>query len=183
MLICDDVADHYHFVHGTMCKVDEEIVVHMPDGVTPEVMADWEWMMQQVGTFKLVFPPGIANAYHVFIWEWVLGEVVRRTDPKHQRFSVWLDEEIFTPLHVSHGLFFGASDAELSRVATLYGGNEVFLEDTYNTSLASVFPGSNAHNLKVVQQENPVLPMVTSEIMASLIEAAHHLLIVSTPRL
>ncbi|KAK7423702.1 hypothetical protein QQX98_000892 [Neonectria punicea] len=109
-------------------------------------------MVQQVAESKPVFPSGKANACHVLVWGWIVGEVVRRTDPKHRPFNIFLNEETFTPLSVSHDLFSGVPDAELSRVTTLYGGNKALLEDTYNTSPASVFPGSNVHNFKFVQQ-------------------------------
>lgn len=126
-------------------------IPQMPDGVTPELLADWDWMVQEVAKFTPKFPPGTANAYHVLVWGWILGEVVRRTDPKHRPFNVFVQEEICKPLGVTD-LFLGVPDADLPRVATLYGGNEPFLEDTYNTSPMPVFPGANVHNLKVMRQ-------------------------------
>ncbi|UPK92829.1 hypothetical protein LCI18_003764 [Fusarium solani-melongenae] len=94
---------------------------------------------------------GTENAYHVLIWGWIVGEVVRRTDPKSRPFGQFVAEEICEPLGVKD-LYLGVPDFGLSRVATLSGGNEMFLEDTYNTSPIAVFPGSDVHNLKVVQQ-------------------------------
>ncbi|KAH6982709.1 beta-lactamase/transpeptidase-like protein [Ilyonectria destructans] len=126
-------------------------IPQMPDGVTPELLADWDWMVQEIAKFTPKFPPGTANAYHVLVWGWILGEVVRRTDPKHRPFNVFVQEEICKPLGVTD-LFLGVPDADLPRVATLYGGNEPFLEDTYNTSPMPVFPGANVHNLKVMRQ-------------------------------
>ncbi|KAM5343744.1 hypothetical protein ACJ41O_012281 [Fusarium nematophilum] len=126
-------------------------IPQMPDGVTPELMADWDWMVQQVASFIPKFPPGTVNAYHVLVWGWILGKVVVRTDPKHRPLGQFVEEEIFKPLGVED-LYLGVPDAQLSRVATLYGGNEPFLEDTYNTSPMPVFPGANVHNLKVVRQ-------------------------------
>ncbi|KAM5386512.1 hypothetical protein ACJZ2D_000475 [Fusarium nematophilum] len=124
-------------------------IPQMPDGVTPELMADWDWMVQQVASFIPKFPPGTVNAYHVLVWGWILGKVVVRTDPKHRPLGQFVEEEIFKPLGVED-LYLGVPDAQLSRVATLYGGNEPFLEDTYNTSPMPVFPGANVHNLKVL---------------------------------
>ncbi|RSL55247.1 hypothetical protein CEP54_009495 [Fusarium duplospermum] len=126
-------------------------IPQMPDGVTPELMADWDWMVQQVASFTPKFAPGTANAYHVLVWGWIVGEVVRRTDPKNRPFGQFVAEEICEPLGVKD-LYLGVPDSELSRVATLSGGNEMFLEDTYNTSPIAVFPGSDVHNLKVVRQ-------------------------------
>ncbi|KAJ9149085.1 Beta-lactamase [Pleurostoma richardsiae] len=127
-------------------------IPQMPADVTPELMADWEWMVQQVANFTPVFPPGKTNAYHVLVWGWILGEVVRRTDPLHRPFNVFLTEEIFAPLGVANDLFFGVPEIELPRVATLYGFDEDFLENHHNVNPASVFPGSKVHNLKIVQQ-------------------------------
>ncbi|KAM6530255.1 hypothetical protein FALCPG4_008379 [Fusarium falciforme] len=104
-----------------------------------------------VAAFTPKFTPGTANAYHVLVWGWIVGEVVRRTDPKSRPFGQFVTEEICEPLGVKD-LYFGVPDSELSRVATLSGGNEMFLEDTYNTSPTAVFPGSDVHNLKVVRQ-------------------------------
>lgn len=126
-------------------------IPQMPAGITPELMADWNWMVEQVANFKPVYPPGTANVYHVLVWSWILGEVVRRTDPKRRPFDVFVREEICDPLKVRN-LFLGVPATDLPRVATLYGGNEPFLYDRYHTSPKSVFPGSNVHNLKVVQQ-------------------------------
>ncbi|KAM3497732.1 hypothetical protein MY10362_008929 [Beauveria mimosiformis] len=126
-------------------------IPQMPDGVTPELMADWDWMVKQVADFKPIFPCGTVNAYHVLIWGWILGEVVRRTDPQHRSFDLFVTEEILNPLGI-RDLYFGVPTESLSRVATLYGGNASFTNDTHNTNPAAVFPGSTIHNLPIVQQ-------------------------------
>lgn len=126
-------------------------IPQMPDGVTPELMADWDWMVQQIADFTPKFPPGTANAYHVLVWGWIVGEVVVRTDPQHRRFGRFVTEEILQPLGITD-LFLGVPEGDLLRVATLYGCNEPFMEDPYNTSPLPVFPGSNVHNLNVVRQ-------------------------------
>lgn len=126
-------------------------IPQMPDGVTPELMADWNWMVQQIASFTPIFPPGTANAYHVLVWGWIVGEVVVRTDPHHRPFGQFITEEIFQPLGITD-LFLGVPDTDLPRVATLYGCNEPFMADPYNTSPLPVFPGANVHNLDVVRQ-------------------------------
>ncbi|KAF4987902.1 hypothetical protein FDECE_15259 [Fusarium decemcellulare] len=127
-------------------------IPQMPDGVTPELMADWHWMVTNIAEFTPKFPPGTANAYHVLVWGWIVGEVVVRTDPKHRPFGQFVNEEIFQPLGVEKDVYFGVPDSELSRVATLYGGNTPLMEDTYNASPLPVYHGSDVHNLKVVRQ-------------------------------
>jgi CubicO group peptidase (beta-lactamase class C family) len=49
---------------------------------------------------------------------WVLGEVVRRTDPRSRPFGRFVQEEICAPLGLD-SLWLGVPDAELERVATL----------------------------------------------------------------
>lgn len=72
----------------------------MPAGVVPELMADWDWMVKEVANLLPVFPPGTTNAYHVLVWGWILGEVVRRTDLRQRPFDVFVREEICDPLKI-----------------------------------------------------------------------------------
>jgi CubicO group peptidase (beta-lactamase class C family) len=126
-------------------------IPQMPDGITPELMHDWDWMIRQIAEFTPIFPPGTANAYHILIWGWILGEVVVRTDPKHRPFEVFVREEILQPLEIKD-FHLGVPSEALSHVATLYGGNTFDVVDDYNISPPSVFPGSTVHNLPIVQQ-------------------------------
>lgn len=126
-------------------------IPQMPAGVNPELMADWDWMVGQVAGFAPVFPLDTTIAYHVLVWGWILGEVVRRTDPRRRPFDVFVREEICGPLKINEALL-GIPDGDLPRVATLYGGNGSFFHDEHHASPASVFPGSNVHNKTVVRQ-------------------------------
>lgn len=126
-------------------------IPQMPAGVTPELMADWDWMTERIAAFTPAFPPGKANAYHVLVWGWVIGEIVRRTDPSRRPFDAFVREEICAPLGVTD-FHLGVPDDDLARVATLYGGNEFSIVDEHGISPRAVFPGSDAHNLRVVQQ-------------------------------
>lgn len=126
-------------------------IPQMPAGVTAELMADWNWMVKQIANFTPVFPPGKANAYHVLVWGWIVGEIVRRTDSRYRPFDQFVQEEICAPLGI-FDLYFGVPSSELHRVVTLRGGNKIFLEDKYGVSPATVFPGSDVHNLDIVRQ-------------------------------
>ncbi|OAL54593.1 beta-lactamase/transpeptidase-like protein [Pyrenochaeta sp. DS3sAY3a] len=126
-------------------------IPQMPQGVTPELMANWDWMVQQIANYSPVFPPGTVNAYHVLVWGWIIGEVVVRTDPAHRPFDKFVYEEICEPLGVTD-FYLGVPETELGRVATLSGGNSAPLIDNYNICPPEVFCGSNVHNLKVVQK-------------------------------
>ncbi|MFF5965217.1 serine hydrolase domain-containing protein [Streptomyces collinus] len=143
--------------HGKETITVEQALSHragipqMPEGVAPDLMADWEWMTRRIAEFKPVFEPGTTSAYHVLVWGWIIGEVVRRTDPAHRPFDIFVAEEICTPLGVDD-FHLGVPDADLERVATLYGGNEFGIVDDHNVSPRAVFPGSDAHNQRTVQQ-------------------------------
>ncbi|KAF2180145.1 beta-lactamase/transpeptidase-like protein [Zopfia rhizophila CBS 207.26] len=126
-------------------------IPQMPPGVTPQLMADWEWMVKHVAESKPIFPPGQANAYHVLVWGWILGEVVRRTDPAHRQFDIFIHQEICKPLGVTD-FYLGVPSTELARVATLSGGNSFAMVDEHGISPVAVFPGSDVHNISVVQQ-------------------------------
>lgn len=126
-------------------------IPQMPPGVTPEFMADWEWMVTQVAELKPIFPPSEANAYHVLVWGWILGEVVRRTDPQRRPFHVFVEKEICKPLGV-RDFHLGVPDDKLKDVATLSGGNSFPIVDKHGISPAAVFPGSDVHNTVIVRQ-------------------------------
>ena len=72
----------------------------MPLGVTPELMCDWDWMVQRLADMRPLFEPGTKCAYMSYTFGWVIGEVVRRTDPKKRPFGTFVQEEICQPLGI-----------------------------------------------------------------------------------
>ncbi|MBI4188961.1 MAG: beta-lactamase family protein [Betaproteobacteria bacterium] len=91
-------------------------VPFMPDGVTPERMCDWDWMVKQFANMEPQFAQ--KSAYHAISQGWILGEVVRRTDPKRRDFGTFVQEEICVPLAITD-LWIGIPDEVEPRVATL----------------------------------------------------------------
>ena len=81
-------------------------IAQMPEGVTPELLADWDWMTTQIASQSLVFG-------------WIVGEVVRRTDPRGRGFDAFVRDELTAPLGVADDLWFGVPDEMLHRVAEL----------------------------------------------------------------
>ncbi|MFB7328460.1 serine hydrolase domain-containing protein [Streptomyces sp. NPDC056190] len=126
-------------------------IPQMPTGVTPELLADWDWMTTRIADFTPLFEPGTANAYHVLVWGWIVGEVVRRTDPAGRSFARFVRDEVLDPLGAVE-FHLGVPDTELSRVAVLSGGDAAFAVDEYNVMPEAVFPGSTVHNQRVMQQ-------------------------------
>lgn len=94
-------------------------VPQMPDGVTPELMADWDWMVRGLAEVKPLWPAGSQNAYLSYTFGWLTGEVVRRTDRAGRPFAQFVIEEVLQPLHID-GFDLGVPPGELPRVARLY---------------------------------------------------------------
>jgi CubicO group peptidase (beta-lactamase class C family) len=90
----------------------------MPEGVTPEQMADYEWMVKAVANLKPIYEPGTTNAYHSYTWGWIVAEVVRRTDPKKRDFRQFVIDEISTPLGIKD-LWLGIPAEAEPRVARM----------------------------------------------------------------
>ncbi|MBB2914375.1 CubicO group peptidase (beta-lactamase class C family) [Streptosporangium becharense] len=126
-------------------------IPQMPAGVTPQLLADWQWMTDRIAHLTPRYEPGTTNAYHVLVWGWIIGEVVRRTDPAHRPFDVFVTEEICAPLGVTD-FHLGVPDDDLGRVATLYGGDAFTIADQHDISPRAVFPGSQVHNQPVMRQ-------------------------------
>jgi CubicO group peptidase (beta-lactamase class C family) len=93
-------------------------VPQMPPGVTPELMCDWDWMTERIAAMRPLFEPGRKCAYHALTFGWIIGEVVRRTDPQHRPFGAFVQDEICTPLAIDD-LWLGIPDGVEPRVARL----------------------------------------------------------------
>jgi CubicO group peptidase (beta-lactamase class C family) len=90
----------------------------MPEGVTPEQMCDWDWMVKRLAQMKPVFEPGTTSAYHSYTFGWIIAECVRRTDPKQRDFGRFVQEEVCAPLGID-SLWIGIPPAVEPRVAKL----------------------------------------------------------------
>ena len=90
----------------------------MPVGVTPELMCDWDWMVSCIADMHPLFEPGTKSAYLSYTFGWIVGEVVRRTDPRERPFNTFVQEEICQPLNIDD-LWMAIPDEVLPRVAKL----------------------------------------------------------------
>ncbi len=90
----------------------------MPVGVTPELMCDWDWMVGQIAEMRPLFEPGTRSGYMAYTFGWVVGEVVRRTDPQRRPFGQFIQEEICQPLSITD-LWAGIPPEVEPRVAKL----------------------------------------------------------------
>jgi CubicO group peptidase (beta-lactamase class C family) len=95
----------------------------MPEGVTPEHMCDSEWMTSAIAAMEPLAPPGEKTLYQSMTFGWIIGEIVKRTDPKRRDLSAFVQEEIAAPLGLAD-LWIGIPDAVADRVAVMSNRNE-----------------------------------------------------------
>ncbi len=90
----------------------------MPAGVNADTIGDWDFVVAGIAALEPMYPVGEVPAYQAGTYGWVLGEIVRRTDPKHRSFQQFVREELAEPLGAD-GLWIGLPDHVLPRVARL----------------------------------------------------------------
>ena len=81
-----------------------------------ERMRDWEYMTDRLAEATPQHRPGAMSAYHGLTYGWLVGEVIRRVT--NRDVPELVQSEIAEPLGLD-GLFIGAPDKELRRVAKL----------------------------------------------------------------
>lgn len=93
-------------------------VLRMPPDVTPELMTNWDWMCQRIAEMPASYPAGSRSSYQSMTFGWLIGEVVRRTDPKRRPFGQFVKEEIADPLGATD-LWLGIPGEVEPRIAKL----------------------------------------------------------------
>jgi CubicO group peptidase (beta-lactamase class C family) len=91
-------------------------VPQMPADVTPERMCDWDWMTRAIAALEPLAPPGTRTLYLSMTFGWIVGELVRRTDPRHRSLGRFIREEIAQPLDITD-LWVGIPDSVEPRIA------------------------------------------------------------------
>lgn len=168
----DAVAKHWsEFARNGKANITvEHVLSHragmpwMPEGVTPERQHDWDWMVQAIEGIEPPFEPGTMNCYHALVWGWLVGELIRRVDPAHRPFEVFVREEIFEPLGL-HDSYFGLPAEHDGRRAVLAGclAPEGAPEEHLLGMPATVYPGSVAYNAEVGRRTvNPGAGLITT---------------------
>lgn len=90
----------------------------MPANTTPESICDWEATVAAIAELTPILPVSSSVAYQSMSFGWVLGEMVRRTDPRHRPFQQFIQEEICQPFAIED-LWVGIPDHVESRIAKL----------------------------------------------------------------
>jgi len=93
-------------------------VLRMPPDVTPELMTNWDWMCQRIAEMPGSYPAGSRSSYQSMTFGWLLGEIVRRTDPGRRPFGQFVREEIAEPLGATD-LWLGIPAEVEPRIARL----------------------------------------------------------------
>ncbi|MBK5010954.1 serine hydrolase [Pseudomonas sp. S60] len=91
-------------------------VPQMPADVTPERLCDWTWMTQAIANLEPLAEPGSQTLYLSMTFGWIVGELVRRADPRQRSLGRFVREEIAVPLGIDD-LWIGIPDAVESRIA------------------------------------------------------------------
>jgi CubicO group peptidase (beta-lactamase class C family) len=81
------------------------------------MMCDWDAMCAGIAALEPLFPVG-QPAYQAVSFGWVIGEIVRRTDPKRRSFRDFVIEEICAPFGIAD-LWIGVPEAQEPRIARL----------------------------------------------------------------
>lgn len=95
----------------------------MPEGVTPELMCDSDWMASAIAVMEPLAPPGEKTLYQSMTFGWIIGEVVKRSDPSHRDLNSFVQDEIAKPLGLKD-LWIGIPDSVADRVAVMSNRNE-----------------------------------------------------------
>jgi CubicO group peptidase (beta-lactamase class C family) len=111
--------------HGKERTTVRDVLTHracvpqMPANVTPELMCDWEWMIREIADLTPLAEPGTKTLYLSMTFGWIVGEIVRRTDPRRRSLGRFVREEIAAPLGITD-LWIGVPDEAVPRIATQY---------------------------------------------------------------
>lgn len=95
-------------------------VPQVPDNITIDRLADWDWMAEHIADLEPVAPPDTMNAYSPIAFGWLVGELVRRTDPRERSYVDFVRQEVLDPLGLDD-FHIGLPKTEWSRRATLVG--------------------------------------------------------------
>ena len=85
-------------------------IPQMPEGMTPERMCDWDWMTGEIAKLTPLAPPGEKALYLSMTFGWLVGEIVRRTDPAKRGISQFIHDEIALPLNAPD-IYVGLPDS------------------------------------------------------------------------
>ncbi len=136
VLAYDDPVARYWPEYGTHGKERTTLahvlthsagVPHLPEDITPAVLADLETVGGWLAGQEPVWEPGTRTGYHGWTFGFLVGEIVRRASGRS--IDEVVRDEIARPLGVEGELLFAVPDEVQATMARLYdGGWEAWLE-------------------------------------------------------
>ncbi|MET8352548.1 serine hydrolase domain-containing protein [Micromonospora sp. NPDC005206] len=120
----------------------------MPPDIGLDEQADWSWVIKRIEEEEPTFPAGSVNCYHALVWGWIIGEIIRRTDPQQRDLQTFIRQEIIEPLAIED-MYLGLPSEQDRRVATLLAGEvptEPISEYFLRGMPPAIYPGSVAYN-------------------------------------
>jgi CubicO group peptidase (beta-lactamase class C family) len=111
--------------HGKHDITVRDVLIHragipqMPPDVTPSSFGDWDRMIKHLEEVRPLLAPRSESTYLAYTFGWLVGELVRRTDPKQRRFKRFVSDEVLEPIGISD-FFIGVPAEQEARVAKLY---------------------------------------------------------------
>lgn len=112
-------------------------VPHVPADVTVERLADWDWMVEHIAGLEPVAAPDTVNAYSPIAFGWIVGELIRRTDPQRRAFADFARQEVLEPLGIEDLHLSGLPEAVRGRRAPLLGDEPAELPEGSLARLSS----------------------------------------------
>ena len=73
----------------------------LPEDATGELLGDWDWMTGRLARTAPAADPVTRTTYHPRTWGYLVGEIVRRSDPAHRALDEFIHEEVHAPLGVT----------------------------------------------------------------------------------
>jgi CubicO group peptidase (beta-lactamase class C family) len=95
----------------------------MPPDLTPERLLDWDAIVEWLAGVTPLCPPGERSMYHSLSFGYLLGEVLRRTDPGGRPFDQVVRDELTQPFGIDD-VWFGVPPEHEHRIAQLTWGAE-----------------------------------------------------------
>ena len=89
----------------------------MAPDTTPESLCNWDVTVTALAALPPILPRG-RPAYQAMNFGWILGEIVRRTDPQRRSFRQFVLDEICAPFGIED-LWLGIPDEAEPRIAPL----------------------------------------------------------------
>jgi CubicO group peptidase (beta-lactamase class C family) len=86
-------------------------------------LEDWPRMAARVANLAPLWPVGTQTAYHAHTFGWILGELVRRTDPAGRDLQTFVDEELVARLDLGR-LWLRAPEDEWQHTAVIAPAHE-----------------------------------------------------------